>query len=64
MTSVLVTGKDALLDCVVVHLGSLTKPCWASDLPYHSAATFASGSPVALAMKGTVREARGLTSST
>ena len=44
---------------------SLSMPCSASVLPtMQRAATRASGVPVALATNGTVRDARGLTSST
>ena len=43
----------------------LVTPCSASDLPaMQRAAILASGMPVALDTNGTVREARGLTSST
>ncbi|MDT4890499.1 hypothetical protein FQZ97_1273460 [compost metagenome] len=40
-------------------------PCWSSDWPaMQRAATLANWMPVALETKGTVREARGFTSST
>ena len=46
-------------------IGSLVTPCSASDTPAITlAAIFATGMPVAFATNGTVRLARGLTSST
>ena len=58
-------GKTGVLTNTPVTSRSATSPSSASDLPVISrAATFASGTPVALDRYGTVREARGFTSST
>ena len=58
-------GKTASLTLKYGGVTSLVMPCWASVSPaMQRAATLASWMPVALETKGTVREARGLTSST
>jgi hypothetical protein len=58
-------GKNRFLDREIIRDHFLVTPWLASDCPtMQRAAIFASCSPVALETKGTVRDARGLTSRT
>ena len=58
-------GNTASLTETYVVSGSLVIPCWSSDIPTITrAAACAMFIPVAFETNGTVREARGLTSST
>ena len=61
----LAKGNTLSLTETWLGIGSRQIPCSASDTPTITfAAIFATGNPVALETKGTVRLARGLTSST
>ena len=61
----LANGKTASLTETYLGIGSVVTPWFSSDLPTMTrAAAWARFSPVALETKGTVREARGLTSKT
>ena len=61
----LTNGNTASLTLKYGGVTSLVMPCDSSDWPtMQRAATLASWMPVALLTNGTVREARGLTSST
>ncbi len=58
-------GNTLSLTVTCDGIGSRVRPCSASDTPAITlAATLATGTPVALATNGTVRLARGFTSST
>ncbi len=58
-------GNTLSLTDTQAGIGSLSMPCSASETPAMTlAATFATARPVALATNGTVRLARGFTSST